>query len=142
MYNKNIEFIFSTLPQSSPQKDGDVYALDDNGIEVRNTTPPNPYINKKGLNTMVISKRDLITQTAKQLDDYTIQDVAEIYTALENVALSHLNSANEANPITVKFGHGLSVTSKIKEVDQRPRMWYHAKVSRHYNRVVLNELEK
>ena len=91
---------------------------------------------------MVISKRDLITQTAKQLDDYTIQDINEIYSALENVALAHLNSANEDNPITVKFGNGLSVTSKIKEVDQRPRMWYHAKISRHYNRVVVNELEK
>ena len=89
---------------------------------------------------MVISKRDLITQTAKQLDDYTIQDVAEIYTALENVALSHLNSANEDNPITVKLGNGLSITSKIKEVDQIPRMWYHAKISRHYNRRTVNDL--
>lgn len=91
---------------------------------------------------MIISKRDLITQTAKQLDDYTIEDVKEVYAALENVALTHLNSANELEPITIKFGNGLSVTSKIKEVDQRPRMWYHAKVSRHYNRVVVNELAK
>ena len=101
-----------------------------------------PYINKKGLNTMVISKRDLITQTANQLDDYTIEDVNEVYTALQNVAITHLNNANELEPITVKFGNGLSVTSKIKQVDQRPRMWYHSKISRHYNRVVLNELEK
>lgn len=91
---------------------------------------------------MVISKRDLIIQTAKQLDDFTIEDVNEVYTALENVALSHLNKANEDNPITVKFGSGLSVTAKIKEVDQTPRMWFHSKISRHYNRVVLNELAK
>lgn len=91
---------------------------------------------------MVVSKRDLLSQTAKQLDGFTVEDVTEVYTALQQVALSHLNNANELEPITIKFGNGLSVTSKIKEVDQRPRMWYHAKVSRHYNRVVVNELAK
>lgn len=98
--------------------------------------------NENNKKSNIISKRDLITQTARQLGGFTVEDVNEVYTALENVVLSHLNSANKDNPITVKFGNGLSVTSKIKEVDQIPRMWYHAKVSRHYNRVTVNELAK
>ena len=90
---------------------------------------------------MLITKRNLLAQTAKYLgNDYTIEDVNEVYTALQEVVLSHLNEANELEPITVKFGNGLSITSKIKEVDQIPRMWYHAKISRHYNRRTVNDL--
>lgn len=89
---------------------------------------------------MTISKRELIAQTAKQLGSgYTIDEVKEIYEAITSVATEHLLNANEYKPVTVKFGNGLSVTSRIKEVDQRPRMWWKAKVSRHYNRQ-LNEL--
>lgn len=89
---------------------------------------------------MLITKRNLLAETAKQLGtDFTIDDVTEVYTALQEVALSHLQQANEDKPITVKFGNGLSVTSKIKQVDDKPRIWYHAKVSRHYNRAI-NEL--
>lgn len=89
---------------------------------------------------MLITKRNLLAETAKQLGtDFTIDDVNEVYTALQEVALSHLQQANEDKPITVKFGNGLSITAKIKEVDQRSRLWYHAKISRHYNRAI-NEL--
>lgn len=89
---------------------------------------------------MLITKRNLLAEVAKQLGtDFTIEDVSEVYTALQEVALSHLQQANENEPITVKFGNGLSVTSKIKQVDQRPRLWYRAKISRHYNRAI-NEL--
>ena len=89
---------------------------------------------------MTISKRELIAQTAKQLGSgYTIDEVKEIYEAITSVATEHLLKANEYNPITVKFGNGLSVTSRIKEVDQRPRMWLKARISRHYNRQ-LNEV--
>lgn len=89
---------------------------------------------------MTISKRELITQTAKKLGSgYTIDEVKEIYEAISNVATTHLLKANEYNPITIKLGNGLSVTSRIKEVDQRPRMWLKAKISRHFNRN-LNEV--
>lgn len=89
---------------------------------------------------MLVTKRNLLAEVAKQLGtDFTIEDVNEVYTALQEVALSHLQQANENEPITVKFGNGLSVTSKIKQVDQRPRLWYRAKISRHYNRAI-NEL--
>lgn len=89
---------------------------------------------------MLVSKRKLLAEVAKQLGtDFTIEDVSEVYTALQEVALSHLQQANEDKPITVKFGNGLSISSKIKQVDDKPRIWYHAKISRHYNRAI-NEL--
>lgn len=90
---------------------------------------------------MLVTKRNLLAEVAKQLGtDFTIEDVSEVYTALQEVALSHLQQANEDKPITVKFGNGLSISSKIKQVDDKPRIWYHAKISRHYNRKV-NELD-
>ncbi|MBU5462371.1 hypothetical protein [Lachnoclostridium sp. MSJ-17] len=89
---------------------------------------------------MLITKRNLLAETAKQLGtDYSIEDVTEVFNALQDVALSHLQQANEREPITVKFGNGLSISSKIKQVDDKPRLWLHAKISRHYNRAI-NEL--
>lgn len=91
---------------------------------------------------MVLTKRQLIAKTAKALGEgFTIDDVNEVYTALQDVAETHLNEANEDEPVTIKFGNGLTVTSRIKEVDQRPRMWYKARISRYHNRVAVNEFE-
>lgn len=89
---------------------------------------------------MLVTKRNLIAEVARQLGtDYTVEDVTEVFNALQDVALSHLQQANEREPITVKFGNGLSISSKIKQVDDKPRLWLHAKISRHYNRAI-NEL--
>lgn len=89
---------------------------------------------------MLVTKRNLLAEVAKQLGtDFTIEDVNEVYTTLQDIVLSHLQRANENEPITVKFGNGLSITAKIKQVDDKPRLWYHAKISRHFNRAI-NEL--
>ena len=104
----------------------------------QNTTPDTKLT--KGETSMTISKRELIAQTAKQLGSgYTIDEVKEIYEAITNVATTHLLNATEYTPITVKFGNGLSVTSKIKVVYQIPRMWLKSRISRHFNRN-LNEV--
>ena len=92
---------------------------------------------------MVITKRDLISEAAKLLgDDYTLGDVKEVYSALQAITATHLLQANKYNPVTVKFGNGLSVSSKIKEINHCPRMWLKARITRHYNRVTVNKLPK
>lgn len=90
---------------------------------------------------MVITKRDLLAEVNRELKDYTLDEVREVVNTIERVALSHLKQANEDNAVTVKFGDGLSITSRIKTVDDAPRMWLKAKISRYFNRHIINEYE-
>lgn len=90
---------------------------------------------------MVITKRDLLAEVNRELKDYTLDEVREVVNTIERVALSHLKQANEVNAVTVKFGDGLSITSRIKTVDDAPRMWLKAKISRYFNRRIINEYE-
>ena len=90
---------------------------------------------------MVITKRDLLAEVNRELKDYTLDEVREVVNTIERVALSHLKQANEDNAVTVKFGDGLSITSRIKTVDDAPRMWLKAKISRYFNRRIINEYE-
>lgn len=90
---------------------------------------------------MVITKRALLAEVNRELKDYTLDEVREVVNTIERVALSHLKQANEDNAVTVKFGDGLSITSRIKTVDDAPRMWLKAKISRYFNRRIINEYE-
>lgn len=93
------------------------------------------------VNRTLISKRQLLAETAKALGtQFTIADVKSVYKALQDTASKHLRSANEYDVVTINFGHGVSITSSIKEVNNSPRMWLRAKVSRHFNRTAVNEL--
>lgn len=91
---------------------------------------------------MVITKRDLLAEVNRELKDYTLDEVREVFTTIERVALSHLKQANEDNAVTIKFGDGLSITSRIKTVDNAPRMWLKAKISRYFNRRIINGYEE
>ena len=88
---------------------------------------------------MVITKRALLAEVNRELKDYTLDEVREVVNTIERVALTHLKQANEDNAVTVKFGDGLSITSRIKTVDDAPRMWLKAKISRYFNRHIINE---
>lgn len=90
---------------------------------------------------MVITKRALLAEVNRELKDYTLDEVREVVNTIERVALTHLKQANEDNAVTVKFGDGLSITSRIKTVDDAPRMWLKAKISRYFNRHIINEYE-
>lgn len=90
---------------------------------------------------MVITRRALLAEVNRELKDYTLDEVREVINTIERVALAHLKQANEDNAVTVKFGDGLSVTSRIKTVDDAPRMWLKAKISRYFNRHIINEYE-
>lgn len=90
---------------------------------------------------MVITRRDLLAEVNRELKDYTLDEVKEVVNTIERVALTHLKQANEDNAVTVKFGDGLSITSRIKTVDDAPRMWLKAKISRYFNRRIINEYE-
>lgn len=90
---------------------------------------------------MVITKRDLLAEVNRELKDYTLDEVREVFNTIERIALSHLKQANEDNAVTIKFGNGMSVTSRIKTVDDVPRMWLKAKISRYFNRHIINEYE-
>lgn len=91
---------------------------------------------------MVITKRDLLAEVNRELKDYTLDEVREVVNTIECVALSHLKQANEDNSVTVKFGDGLSITSRIKTVDDAPRMWLKVKISRYFNRRIINGYEE
>lgn len=89
---------------------------------------------------MVVTKRDLIFKTAKRLGkSFTINDVKAIYTAITDVIKEHLQAADESQSVTIKLGDGLSLVSKIKMVDQIPRLWIHAKISRYHNHTGFNK---
>lgn len=76
------------------------------------------------------------------MKDYTLDEVREVVNTIERIALTHLKQANEDNAVTVKFGDGLSITSRIKTVDEAPRMWLKAKISRYFNRRIINGYEE
>ena len=96
-----------------------------NGVEVKRT---------------LITKRQLITETAKALGDkFTIADVKEVYKALQRTAKAHLLKANEYDIVTVNLGDGLTITSSIKDYNSDPRMWFKAKISRHSNQKINKE---
>lgn len=94
------------------------------------------------VNKTLISKRQLLAETAKSLGTrFTIDDVKNVYKALQDTASKHLRTANEYNVVSVNFGYGLSITSTIREINNYPRMWLKAKISRYFNRHIINEYE-
>lgn len=94
------------------------------------------------VNRTLVSKRQLLMETAKALGtQFTIADVTTVYRALQETATDHLKAANEYDIVTVNLGEGLSVTSSIREINNYPRMWLKAKISRHFNRNKINELD-
>ena len=92
------------------------------------------------INRTLITKRQLIAETAKALgDSYTIADVKTVYSALQRTAETHLKAANEYDIVTVNLGNGLTVTSSIRDYKNDPRMWFKARISRHSNKKRLAE---
>ena len=92
------------------------------------------------VNRTLITKRQLIAETAKALgDSYTIADVKTVYSALQRTAETHLKAANEYDIVTVNLGNGLTVTSSIRDYKNDPRMWFKARISRHSNKKRLAE---
>ena len=92
------------------------------------------------VNRTLITKRQLIAETAKALgDSYTIADVKTVYKAIQATAKTHLLTANEYDIVTVNLGDGLTITSSIKEYNSDPRMWFKARISRHSNKKRLAE---
>lgn len=112
---------------------------------------PESYLNlKKGrYNTMdnitfyvkhtKITKQQIIRETAKQLDDFTIAEIQRVYDCIAVVVNNHLAKANDDNIVSCNLGSGLKLTAKIKQVCGYPRIWYHARFTRYHNRQ-LNEL--
>lgn len=90
---------------------------------------------------MLITKRELIAETAKRLgNDFTINTVKKVYETVSDLVQEHLHQADESEPVKIKLGNGLSITASIKEYENDyNRMWLKAKISRYHNRV-LNDL--
>ncbi len=89
---------------------------------------------------MVISKRELLRETSKRLgNEFTIDKVKSVYEALHKTIESHLMQVDYDEDITVKLGSGLSLTSTIRVMDDNPRLWLKARVSRYHNRVKVND---
>lgn len=91
---------------------------------------------------MLVTKRELIAETAKRLgNDFTIDDVKKCYETISDLVKEHLQQADESESVKVKFGSGLSITASIKEQENDyNRMWLKAKITRYHNRVNLNDL--
>jgi len=85
-----------------------------------------------------ITRQQIIRESAKQLDGYTIADVETVYNAIKNVIGNHLSKANDDHVVSCNLGDGLSLTAKIKQVCGYPRIWYHARFTRYKNRTLNN----
>ena len=90
---------------------------------------------------MVISKRKLLRDASELLGkEFTIDKVKSVYEALHKTIESYLTQVDYDEDITVKLGSGLSLTSTIRMIDDNPRLWLKARVSRYHNRVKVNDL--
>lgn len=91
---------------------------------------------------MLVTKRQLLAETAKRLgNDFTINNVKQVYNTISDLVQEHLLQADESESVKVKLGCGLSITASIKEYENDyNRMWCKAKISRYRNRVNLNDL--
>ena len=91
---------------------------------------------------MIISKRELLRDTSKLLGkEFTIDKMKSVYEALHKTIEVYLMQVDYDEDITVKLGSGLSLTSTIRMMDDNPRLWLKARVSRYHNRVKVNEFK-
>lgn len=98
----------------------------------------------------IIKRKEIIKETAKSLEkEFTIPKVKSVYNAVEETIKRMLL---ENDNIQIRPMQGLVITSTIKpehtnyimpdgkKVIQPSRKWLHAKITRYFNRNVVNNL--
>lgn len=99
----------------------------------------------------IVKRKEIIRETAKSLGkDFTIPKVKSVYNAAEETIKRMLL---ENDNVQIRPMQGLVITSSIKtehsnyvmpdgkRVIQPSRKWLHAKITRYFNRNVINSLD-
>lgn len=99
----------------------------------------------------IIKRKEIIRETAKSLGkDFTIPKVKQVYNAVEETIKRMLleNENIQIRPMqglvissTIKPEHSNYIMPDGKKVIQPSRKWLHAKITRYFNRNVINSLD-